>query len=135
MHEKHPKICLAHGNVPGAVRHASEWARLRNVPQVVFNLDRGRYGKSAIVERDKAIVAAKPAGVVDLSPADKTTLLASLAGRFGVPVFHLEKAVKTVLAREARSHETDCSLRRDESERRETRHVMSQAPSRGRSLR
>ena len=135
VHGKHPKMCLAHGNVPGAVTLASEWARSRNVPQIVFNLDRGRYGKAAIVERDRAIIRAKPAGVIDFSPADKTTLLASLAERFRVPVLHLERAVDMAQARKARNREMEQSPRQDRSERREPHHVMSQAPSRGRSMR
>ena len=87
-----------------------------------------------MVERDRAIVRAKPAGVVDLSPADKTTLLADLAERFGVPVFHLERAVREKLAREARAEEMERSRHRDRSEEREPHHRMTRARSRGRSM-
>ena len=111
VHRGHPKMCLVHGNLPGAVRLAGEWARDRGVPQLVFEPD-PRHGRTRIVELNKAIVAARPHGVIDLSPADMTTMLASFAEMFGIPVLHLEKAVDAVLAERDRSEDIEPSPRR-----------------------
>ena len=56
VHRGHPKMCLAHANVPGAMRLAGEWARDRGVPQLVFEPD-PRLGRAKLFELNKAIIA------------------------------------------------------------------------------
>ena len=81
------------------------------MPQLVFEPD-PRLGRAKLFELNKAIVAARPHGVVDLSPADMTTMLASFAERVGIPVFHLEREVDAVLAERERSGDIEPSPRR-----------------------
>lgn len=87
FHKEIPDMYLVHGNAPGTQQMANEWASDRNRPQLTFYPDtRNESLSRAILLRDKKIVDHGPLAVIDFSPPDRRTSLASMADKKGLNV-------------------------------------------------
>lgn len=87
FHREIPDMYLVHGNAPGTQQIANEWATSRDRPQLTFYPDtRNESLSRAILLRDKQIVDHSPLTVIDFSPPDKRTSLASMADKKGLNV-------------------------------------------------
>ena len=87
FHKEIPDMYLVHGNAPGTQQIANEWATARDRPQLTFYPDtRNESLSRAILLRDKQIIDHSPLTVIDFSPPDKRTSLASMADKKGLNV-------------------------------------------------
>ena len=87
FHREIPDMYLVHGNAPGTQQMANEWATERDRPQLTFYPDtRNESLSRAILLRDKKIIDHSPLTVIDFSPPDKRTSLASMADKKGLNV-------------------------------------------------
>ena len=87
FHKEIPDMYLVHGNAPGTQRMANEWATARNRPQLTYYPDtRNESLSRAILLRDKEIIDHGPLTVIDFSPSDKRTALATMADKKGLNV-------------------------------------------------
>lgn len=112
-----PAIRLLLGDAPGFERIAADWARDRGVEHFVFRAG-PEASPDAAVERDRAIVAARPAGVMVFSDDREAGFLARHAEEHRIPVSILPT---TDLVRTARQ-----SLDRDAREAQE--HTVRKGP-------
>ena len=107
FHKEIPDIYLVHGNAPGTQQMANEWATERNRPQLTFYPDtRNESLSRAILLRDKKIIDHSPLTVIDFSPPDKRTSLASMADKKGLNV----QSVAALLHGATRNIDHDRSL-------------------------
>ena len=69
-----------------AIKFAAEWAEENHVDRIVFKPDWANNPASAIAQRDRDIVDARPAVLIDFTTTDKTTGLADLARKHDIVV-------------------------------------------------
>ena len=117
-----PAIRLLLGDAPGFERIAADWARDRGVEHFVFSAGPSA-GPDAAVERDRAIVEARPAGVMLFSDGREPGFLARHAEEQRIPVSILPT---TDLVRAARQ-----SLDRDREARETQDQTVRKGPSMG----
>ncbi len=115
-----PAIRLLLGDAPGFERIAADWARDRGVEHFVFRAP-PEAGPDAARDRDRAIVEARPAGVMVFSDGREPAFLARHAEEHGIPVSILPTAdlVRTAaqsIEREREARETqDRTIRKGPS--------------------
>ena len=69
-----------------AIKFAAEWADQNQVDRIVFKPDWENNPGSAIAQRDRDMIDARPAALIDFTTTDKTTGLADLARERGIIV-------------------------------------------------
>ena len=88
LHAKHHFTLLIHGDARGADRLAGEWASERGVEVLACLVDRKRYGREAVIKRNREMLAAKPDLVVAFPGDSATRYLVFIAEDAGVKVIY-----------------------------------------------
>ncbi|MDE0050208.1 MAG: SLOG family protein [Rhodospirillales bacterium] len=120
-----PDMWIAHGNSHGTLELVANWADRNNVPQALFELDKGQTGASSIRARDYQIIdTVKPQGVIEFKAenSSKSTFLAEKARNDKIPVHNV------VVPKEPSTQQ-----RRDETQNRSQGESMRQTLSTGKS--
>ena len=75
-----PDLYFIHGETDSpAIKFAAEWADENHVDRIVFKPDWANNPGSALAQRDRDMIDAGPAALIDFTTTDKTTGLADLA--------------------------------------------------------
>ena len=107
-----PTIRILLGDAPGFERIAAEWARDRGVEHFVFRAG-SEAGPDAARDRDRAIVEARPAGVMVFSDGRDAGFLARHAEEHRIPVSTLPTADLVRTARQSIDREREAREAQD----------------------
>ena len=98
IHRLQPITVLIHGAAPGADTHASHWAWLRGVQELVYPADWKAHGKAAGPIRNQQMVNAGPSLCVAFPGGKGTDNMKDRARAHGVRVLEFSPTTLTTFA-------------------------------------